>query len=306
MLPGKQERRRRLQAYKGEAEVEKKVCYSSGVYLPTSHLRCLSLFHTLNLDAVPHGESEATYDALLQGQKWADLQSELQANQRPERNLQPWSHDGELAPELPEATLSERSVVGANLETGLVEDVAEAHVAEEPDYEVIAGNMSQSEEPGSSDEEGLQSHDHLADVADDPQAPQVVSSVEVPRFGRWGIFHLGRKRPSAIVPFGGIECICPLHARNDRTGCKKLIRNMGPEVSDLNLAVQKAKYWAIQGLSVRRQWEHIFTIGVGPTPDADELERQIITAMLAEWEVLSDAAWYAQSGEATGALLVVI
>ena len=121
--------------------------------------------------------------------------------------------------------------------------------------------------------------------------------VQVPLLGRWGVFSLGRRKASAMVPWGGIECLCPLHARNTRTGCKKFIRILGPQDVDLAVAVRKAKFWAIQGVTVQRQWEHIFLIAVEPTPPEQQLEAQKISAVPDGWQVVDDAAFYGGDGD---------
>eukprot|EP00971_Amphidinium_carterae_P000444 9248-Amphidinium_carterae.1 len=46
----------------------------------------------------------------------------------------------------------------------------------------------------------------------------------VPHFGQWGIHRIGRKRPSADLPYGGVEGRCALHRKSAVTGCKKLFK----------------------------------------------------------------------------------
>ena len=319
-LPRKQARRLALPPYRGQEQQDvngerqsPQICYSAGVSVSTSYLACLAFFAQLGLDAVPHGETEDIYKALLNGQKWAELQVTEASRRGGKSQCRPeMSYDGEEA-----VGMAAERLGGIQPDAmAMDEDNELCGVAGFLDRlddclgscDEQADSTEQSSESGNSNADrpsvGLVDPPLLGSVTpaegqeDAPRASgpaEAAVDFEVPRVGRWGIFQIGRKRASVALPFGGIECLCPLHARNQRTGCKKFFRNLGPEPADLAMAIRKAKHWAIQGVNVRRQWEHIFTIEGEPAPLDQELNACIVTALPPNWSAVDDESFYAGS-----------
>ena len=78
-----------------------------------------------------------------------------------------------------------------------------------------------------------------------------------PRLAPWGPFSLHRKSAQSSPPFGGIQIVCPFHALNDKSGCKKFLSLSGPQEADEENVLNRLRHWANQAQRFDRQRKHV-------------------------------------------------
>eukprot|EP00971_Amphidinium_carterae_P264305 5243117-Amphidinium_carterae.1 len=72
---------------------------------------------------------------------------------------------------------------------------------------------------------------------------------------RWGGFTIGitRDRSGKFA----LEAICPYHARNDVTGCKKRLNLPNREDGTVQTGTNVLKWWCLQAVTHTRQRTHV-------------------------------------------------
>eukprot|EP00971_Amphidinium_carterae_P186816 3708309-Amphidinium_carterae.1 len=124
----------------------------------------------------------------------------------------------------------------------------------------------------------------------------VADAETVPLFGRWGIHRIGRKRPSAQLPHGGVEGLCALHRKSAVTGCKKLFMLDSSDNAAVRAGVARAKWWLAQAHTVERQWQHIYVVALDPVPSLSVIEAGRLDVIPEGWSVIEDDTHYAHLG----------
>ena len=95
----------------------------------------------------------------------------------------------------------------------------------------------------------------VASVTDSVAAPSVAGShAAKSRILPWASFNFSRKRSP---PYGAIEARCRFHVRNEKTGCKRLIRCMTDDDEGERRALITLYHWCNQARTFDRQWKHI-------------------------------------------------
>ena len=83
--------------------------------------------------------------------------------------------------------------------------------------------------------------------------------------GQWYSQYISVKHPrpnsnAASSRYGAYEGVCRFHAKNARTGCKKLFSIEGPLEADRSRALLRCKWWLCQANSVDTQLAHLYTV----------------------------------------------
>eukprot|EP00971_Amphidinium_carterae_P000717 14099-Amphidinium_carterae.1 len=201
--------------------------------------------HGRETNAVPHGQTQAVYEKLLDGTPWHELKMSLAFPQHAGHLVHDWTYDGEA--ELNVTAMPGQSIASSPclaLENSALDDDdksqsnASMDLAEDPgmDVDAVADTPVVHEQEGG---DGKSTGAMDGTVHGDPYRA-------VLPLGAWGIWKLGRKKPNARYPFGGIECVCPLHAKSSATGCKKFIPLIGSSGDEMKAAVAMGKTWCIQ------------------------------------------------------------
>ena len=63
--------------------------------------------------------------------------------------------------------------------------------------------------------------------------------------------------PSPRRHLGGIQIVCPFHALNDKSGCKKFLSLSGPQEADEENVLNRLRHWANQAQRFDRQRKHV-------------------------------------------------
>eukprot|EP00971_Amphidinium_carterae_P074029 1463369-Amphidinium_carterae.2 len=283
--------------YRGEI----KVCYSAGKTLCRQYLQCLLAFSSGSLDAVPHDQSADIYEKLLAGRTWADLQLSLARVAEADGGGQDktWAHDREVLPDTVHMGIANQTVLA--LESGLADPAADHDDTNLDMVDRDAWSDDAEMAESAPKEVALLTHpserrdEKNAVCGDRAGAPDPL--LQMLPLGNWGIWKLGRKKPTKPNSYGGIECVCPLHAKSERSGCKKYIPILGDDDKSVRLAISKAKTWAVAGVEVLRQWEHVFTVPLEPVlPDA-ELDKRLLHKKPENFNVIDDDTYYLNVGE---------
>jgi len=66
---------------------------------------------------------------------------------------------------------------------------------------------------------------------------------------RSGFAFCAAKVNATYLPYGAFEGGCPFHAKNTRTGCKKLHPIRGPLLRQREEALVRCKFWCVQALA---------------------------------------------------------
>ena len=293
--------------------------------MSTKYLSCLievSQSDTWNV-AIPHGQPDSVYDRIRAGSDWDSLKRELllkmqeQAARKKQRRNAEWSNDGEMGGE-PEVPLTTSSALPEAFELSAFHHadpdqvLASDHGSGDERYAELVhmmdglaspesdeGELAMGSGSGSAEEPQAANEARTPPVQAVPQAVPPATTLQA-MTGRWGIFRLGIKKPSHVLRHGAIEASCPLHARNAKTGCKKLISCKDRTPESAIEAANIARWWCIQGLKVQRQWEHVFETPLSPCPSVAEISAMLVSEMPAGHSLVTDADFYAgkDSGEA--------
>ena len=90
-----------------------------------------------------------------------------------------------------------------------------------------------------------------------PAPDAVPKKAAKPRLSKWGHVAFHRKSEKTSPPFGGIEAVCPYHALNQKTGCKKFLSFAGNDEESKACCIQALRHWCNQALQFDRQRAHI-------------------------------------------------
>ena len=126
----------------------------------------------------------------------------------------------------------------------------------------------------------------IADVGESLKA----AVAALPKY--WGVFTLSVKKPGSVSGglYGGIQADCPLHARNEKSGCRKYCGFTNGLDSHRQAVLQSLKYWCAQARSSERQWEHVFHGDLVSVPEGSILESMEILDL--PLRVVSDSDFY--------------
>lgn len=297
---------------------EPKVWRTSGVVVHSAYLRVLLSLEKLQrvhgIGTVPHCQKSIVYERMLEGKSW-ESQLEDGLVQLPQKRRRSMINDvepgfgnadhllmpdrGELAGARAVAELEpEGGQMGHALEIMMEEDIQGLldMIAEEEAGAVV--EASAPEMAQSPCGEASERHDAVGQ-------PQGRAAVDAPidnlleKPPAWGCFTFSRKQPKQKGggnAFGAYEITCPWHMRSQRSGCKKLIRILGPDVAAKQYALRVAKHWASQARLFERQWQHIFTADVSLPPSDELLETRRIDEKPDKADIEDDEAYYARNG----------
>ena len=91
--------------------------------------------------------------------------------------------------------------------------------------------------------------------------------------GAWGVFRMSLKQPSTShSKYGGYEITCPYHKKRPRTLCKKYVSLQSPTDSDKQVAICKARHWAVRANEYGTQRQHVFDCPLVAPPAVATLE----------------------------------
>ena len=143
-----------------------------------------------------------------------------------------------------------------------------------------------------------------------PDSVMPIPLAVLQRPGKWGAFSFSLKQPRAVAggsKFGGYECLCPFHRKNDKTNCKKFFSLEGPGQQAQEKALLLARHWAVQATKFQTQASHLrdADISWAGCPSRQQLEDLKINSKPAtrartDAEVLAAQAQSASSSCAQG------
>jgi hypothetical protein len=74
----------------------------------------------------------------------------------------------------------------------------------------------------------------------------------------WGVFRLTPRTPDkGGGVHGGYQANCPFHKRNDKSGCRKFFRILGPRPADRFTTLRRMLWWCLGHSDFDRQRKHI-------------------------------------------------
>ncbi|CAE7272921.1 unnamed protein product, partial [Symbiodinium pilosum] len=266
------------------------VFYTAGVTVCKSYLLCLldaeNLSTKYGVASIPHSLPPDAYDLILQGMQPAQASKSIE--NMPKRGKKRGVNldldvevcgelqDIEPEPALP-AVLPAEGVVAPDhpVEEGEeshdslereLERLIEQEAEELVDEVTISGSAAAAVATGPDDSKGSSADGAAAaasrDVSDSVPVKKKRGGHDaqvrrLPRLAPWGPFIFHRKHAAASPPFGGVECVCPYHALNSKTGCKKFVSLQGPLESDEERCLLTLKHWANQAQHFNRQRSHL-------------------------------------------------
>ena len=266
------------------------VFYTAGVTVCKSYLLCLldaeNLSTKYGVASIPHSLPPDAYDLILQGMQPAQASKSIEnMPKRGKKRAVNLDLDVEVCGELqdiePEpalpAVLPAEGVVAPDhpVEEGEeshdslereLERLIEQEAEELVDEVTISGSAAAAVATGPDDSKGSSADGAAAaasrDVSDSVPVKKKRGGHDaqvrrLPRLAPWGPFIFHRKHAAASPPFGGVECVCPYHALNSKTGCKKFVSLQGPLESDEERCLLTLKHWANQAQHFNRQRSHL-------------------------------------------------